>query len=172
VIEHIRDIWGLIANLDKLLIEGGDIVITTPNKTVFGEEAVWKDDLPPIHLWWFSETSLRYIAQKIDYDIKFLDFTEYNKSHYIDLERKWSTFPVMKPVFSSDGKLLVKVQKTRSQLVKDRLRKMRIFRALNNLRWFIVCKRQFFRLQRTNPELLKRRYILCAILTKRIANAK
>jgi SAM-dependent methyltransferase len=173
LIEHVPDIWGLFANLDKLLKEGGDIVITTPNKTVFGEKAVWKDELPPIHLWWFSETSLLYIAQKLGYDIRFIDFTEYNKTHYINLERKLSTFPIMRPVFSSDGKLLlIKVQKDRLQFIKDGLREILIFRVLNNLRWSILCKWQFFRLKRTNPELLKRRYTLCAILTKGITDAK
>ncbi|GHV10179.1 hypothetical protein FACS1894162_3010 [Bacteroidia bacterium] len=34
-----------------------------------------------IHLWWFSEDSFRYLAQKLNVKVSFFDFTKYFKKH-------------------------------------------------------------------------------------------
>ncbi|MBV9027219.1 MAG: hypothetical protein JO311_01265, partial [Candidatus Eremiobacteraeota bacterium] len=52
--------------------------LTTPNRTYYGYDRPWSTDLPPVHLWWFSEESLRKIAERIGCRAEFVDFTEYN----------------------------------------------------------------------------------------------
>jgi 2-polyprenyl-3-methyl-5-hydroxy-6-metoxy-1,4-benzoquinol methylase len=37
---------------------GGKIIVTTPNKSAYPNEAVWCNSLPPFHMWWLSETYL------------------------------------------------------------------------------------------------------------------
>jgi SAM-dependent methyltransferase len=76
VIEHVPNIYEILSSLTGLLADGGEIVITTPNKSSFPNETVWHTDLPPIHLWWFSEASISKIADKIGYSVKFTDFSE------------------------------------------------------------------------------------------------
>jgi 2-polyprenyl-3-methyl-5-hydroxy-6-metoxy-1,4-benzoquinol methylase len=76
VIEHVPNIYEILRSLTGLLADGGEIVITTPNKSSFPNEAVWHTDLPPIHLWWLSETSMNKIADSIEHFVKFTDFSE------------------------------------------------------------------------------------------------
>jgi SAM-dependent methyltransferase len=85
VIEHIPNIYELLNSLDGLLADGGDIVITTPNKSSYPQEILWNTDLPPIHLWWFSESSMNEISSKIGYSLRLTDFTECNS---INVSRK------------------------------------------------------------------------------------
>lgn len=75
VIEHVPDIPDLLKAIDALLVEGGEILITTPNKSVYPETVVWDTDPPPIHFWWLSETSMRMLASRLGHSIRFLDFS-------------------------------------------------------------------------------------------------
>lgn len=82
VIEHIRDVYPFIEALIRLLKKKGEIIITTPNKTIFANNSVWDTDLPPVHLWWFSEQSFRTISNRMNVNCNFLDFTYYNKKYF------------------------------------------------------------------------------------------
>jgi SAM-dependent methyltransferase len=76
LIEHIPDLNAFIAEAIALLSPEGELIITTPNKSAF-PDAVWETDLPPVHLWWFGEESMRYLAQRYYCSIRFIDFEPY-----------------------------------------------------------------------------------------------
>lgn len=78
VIEHLEEPIAVLRDAARLLAPGGSIVLTTPNRTYYGYDQPWSTDLPPVHLWWFSEESLRKIAERIGCRAEFVDFTEYN----------------------------------------------------------------------------------------------
>jgi len=82
-IEHITDPIGFVAAARTLLAPGGAIVLTTDNKSFFDPAPVWHSDLPPVHLWWFTERGVATIAQRNGLGAAFFDFTDYNA------ERPW-----------------------------------------------------------------------------------
>jgi SAM-dependent methyltransferase len=78
LIEHVEKPEALLADIRRLLRPGGLALITTPNKSIFPIGAYWKTENPPVHHWWFSETSMRNMAARQNFDISFFDFTEFN----------------------------------------------------------------------------------------------
>jgi 2-polyprenyl-3-methyl-5-hydroxy-6-metoxy-1,4-benzoquinol methylase len=56
-IEHVNDILPFLRSMAACCKSqtapggGGKIIITTPNKTIYSEEAVWCNSLPPFHMW-------------------------------------------------------------------------------------------------------------------------
>jgi 2-polyprenyl-3-methyl-5-hydroxy-6-metoxy-1,4-benzoquinol methylase len=60
---------------------GGKIILTTPNKSLYPDDAVWCNSFPPFHLWWLSETSMRYMAEQIRATVDFVDWTEYHRQN-------------------------------------------------------------------------------------------
>lgn len=78
VIEHIQDVKRFLQAADSLLRPGGDLVMTTPNRTPYPDDVLWDTEPPPVHLWWFSEKSLSYLAQMLGHAISFVDFNPFN----------------------------------------------------------------------------------------------
>jgi SAM-dependent methyltransferase len=78
VIEHLEDPIAAVQDAVRLLSPGGSVVLTTPNRTYYGHDQVWSTDLPPVHLWWFSEKSIEVLARRTGCVAEFLDFSEYN----------------------------------------------------------------------------------------------
>lgn len=78
LIEHVEKPEALLADVRRLLRPGGLALVTTPNKSIFPIGAYWKTDGPPVHYWWFSETSMRNMAARRNFDVTFFDFTEFN----------------------------------------------------------------------------------------------
>lgn len=78
VLEHVLEPEVLLRNLMRLLRPGGLLLLTTPNKSAHPLGTLWDTENPPVHLWWFSETTLRIIAARLDLDIAFYDFSGFN----------------------------------------------------------------------------------------------
>jgi hypothetical protein len=83
-------------------------LITTPNNSIWPPGAVWETDLPPVHFWWFSQESVRVLAQKHQCSVRFFDFSHFYAQHYVLPASSGRTALMAKQaVFSSDGKLLI-----------------------------------------------------------------
>jgi SAM-dependent methyltransferase len=78
LIEHVEKPEALLADIRRVLRPGGFALVTTPNKSSFPIGAYWKTENPPVHCWWFSETSMRNMAARQNFEIEFVDFTEFN----------------------------------------------------------------------------------------------
>lgn len=92
LIEHLPDIKGTIAKVRTLLRPGGTLVLTTPNKSIYPQEALWETEPPPVHLWWFSEESIQAMGRSFGFTVEFVDFTPFNLKHFHEL-RITSTNP-------------------------------------------------------------------------------
>ncbi len=79
LIEHVADPVALIEKLTAKLPAHGQLVLSTPNRTVFPSAAVWQSDLPPVHLHWISEAGLAAAAFRANCSIEFIDFSRYNR---------------------------------------------------------------------------------------------
>lgn len=71
VLEHVTDPAALIASIARLLRPGGTALVTTPNKSAAPRNAYWLTDNPPVHLWWFSETTLRQLGARAGLQVSF-----------------------------------------------------------------------------------------------------
>jgi SAM-dependent methyltransferase len=102
LIEHLEEPIELLEKTLPLLKPGGRIVLTTPNRTYLGYDESWATDLPPVHLWWFSEESVRAIGDRLNCSVNFTDFREYNQRYPIF--RAYRALPV--PMFDASGRLV------------------------------------------------------------------
>jgi SAM-dependent methyltransferase len=164
VIEHVPNIYEILSSLTGLLSDGGEIVITTPNKSSFSTETVWYTDLPPIHLWWLSEASMSQIADKIGYSVKFTDFSKCNSLNVSkrinhsdgDDKLKW----IKKSIVDEEGNLIVD-DKINSSIhkVKKSLHSLGILPKLKVVMSGLPILKENFLVG-------KRREVLCAIFSR------
>jgi SAM-dependent methyltransferase len=106
LIEHITDVFSFISSLKSLLNFDGKIILTTPNKSFFPLETVWATDLPPVHYWWFSEDSIKYIAKKLSLKTSFIDFSKFYSNNPKLIDFNQIPIPMTPPVFDEDGSIL------------------------------------------------------------------
>lgn len=109
VIEHIDRPVDFLSAMLKLTKPGGKVIITTPNKSPYPEDIIWASDLPPVHLWWFSEDSVKYMASKLGATTEFIDFTRfYNNNSKVTSLRSQRSGRLPSPFFNVKGELIVK----------------------------------------------------------------
>ena len=77
LIEHVADPKALVARAASLLKPGGSLLLTTPNKDLYSDRMAWHTDLAPVHLWWFSKTSLRSLGWSAGMAVQFVDFSAF-----------------------------------------------------------------------------------------------
>lgn len=158
VIEHIPDVKSFLASIDTLVVPGGEILITTPNKSSYGPDVLWETEPPPVHLWWFSETSLTHLAQSLGYEIEFIDFTAYNRYNVPHLVQT-PHVPTRIPRLDSQGEIYYRDRKMYF--------KRHLVQALRKIGLLQVA-RQLQRLARGRQDIpSSRRETLCAVLKKR-----
>ena len=75
VIEHLPDPHGFVRDAASMLTPGGVLVLTTPNMDLYPRDLAWHTDPAPVHLWWFSKTSLRRIAWDCGLQPTFVDYS-------------------------------------------------------------------------------------------------
>lgn len=126
VIEHVENPLDFITSIIKLLKPGGRAIITTPNKSFFPEDIIWATDLPPVHCWWFSEESIRYMASGLKVDLSFINFNNYYKKNYKAVGLKpLHNGHLPRPFFNKDGELIAQAAKSKS----DAKLKLQVFLA-------------------------------------------
>lgn len=86
VIEHLEEPLAVLSSLRTLLKPGGVALVSTPSKDFLPQSAVWRTDNPPVHLAWYSKTSLREMARRTNFRVSFGDFRTYNESKIAGLE--------------------------------------------------------------------------------------
>ena len=77
VIEHLADPVAFLKRAFALVKPGGDLILTTPNRSLFAADVLWETDLPPVHFWWYSERSIEALVRQVGGRVEFVDFTPY-----------------------------------------------------------------------------------------------
>jgi SAM-dependent methyltransferase len=101
VIEHLEDPVKVLQSAMRLLAPGGSVIVSTPNRSFFAPGSDWATDLPPVHLWWFSEDSMHAMARRLGYNVSLVDFTEYSSTYPILHVYR----PPLAPMFDESGQL-------------------------------------------------------------------
>jgi len=145
VIEHVSDPCELLKAIHGMLQPGGIALITTPNKSAAPKSAYWATDNPPVHLWWFSETSMRRMAETAALRISFAPVASR------------VCRPAWPPYFDATGR-----QTSPSALVRTLLRSapVTMLRLIAVLRGYRQRATQRGALRETPPTM-------CAVLQKR-----
>jgi len=105
VIEHIETPVKFLFETTKLLKTKGYIILTTPNKTIYPNKVIWNTDLPPVHCWWLSEDSMKFIANKINCKVDFVHFNDYYRKNFCKLILR-QDYPIYR--FGEDGEVIKK----------------------------------------------------------------
>jgi hypothetical protein len=103
---HVPDVHPFLAEALDLLAEGGELIVTTPNKDAY-PGATWETDLPPVHLWWFGEESLRHLASSHGCTASFVDFKPFTDAHVRVKEPPQSPL-TGQPVLDEKGTVIVR----------------------------------------------------------------
>lgn len=161
VIEHIEDPLSFLESLSLLLKPNGKIILTTPNRSFFPNNAIWNTDQPPVHCWWLGEESLSYMAQQLKMEVSFLDFTPYYDNHFRRLHKRAEWENVNGDyVFEEDGSLCVQEcpKNNHKGIFPSFFKKTKLYKRLSTYLY---------------PKLLKgikasgaQADVLCAILTR------
>ncbi len=124
VIEHVTDPVTLIQEASGLLSSNGKLLVTTPNKSSApADVSLWQSDAPPVHLWFFAEESLRFMAKQLHLNYSFVDLTCYTKKFSVtqfssSIESLRSTLPRL--LKNGDVSMHGKVSVTPDYLLKAR----------------------------------------------------
>jgi 2-polyprenyl-3-methyl-5-hydroxy-6-metoxy-1,4-benzoquinol methylase len=106
VIEHVENPMDFIREMLDLLRHDGHLVLTTPNKSFFPRQMIWESSLPPIHCWWFSEQSLRYMASALGATVEFVGFREYFANKTMSWNKEsCRNRPIPRAVLDADGNI-------------------------------------------------------------------
>jgi 2-polyprenyl-3-methyl-5-hydroxy-6-metoxy-1,4-benzoquinol methylase len=116
VIEHVQDVKGFLSAANQLLVPGGDLIMTTPDSTPYPEDILWDTEPPPVHLWWFSQSSMRHLAKYLGHQAEFMNLTEFtlqeierNKSYFKPYTEIRNFQPSRLPRFSEKGEPLTEI---------------------------------------------------------------
>lgn len=133
VIEHLDDPKEFIKAIKRMLKSNGKLIFTTPNKSFYPNSISWYTDSPPVHCWWFSEKSIRYIADLLNMKLTFVEFDDYYKKHpfinkIVNLDSDGDF------VFDSKGNIIERqslTQKKKNEMPKW-LKKVKLYMYLRN----------------------------------------
>jgi SAM-dependent methyltransferase len=104
VIEHVKNPLSLLMAGFDLLKPGGGMLVTTPNRDYYKGKRHWGSDLPPVHLWWFSEDSMRVMGDHIGSTVQFSRYRGLNRRMPQNPFLRWTEASCPdKPIINKDG---------------------------------------------------------------------
>jgi len=154
LIEHLEDPVSFVERAFSLVRPGGQLVLTTPNRSLFDDSILWETELPPVHFWWFSERSLEVLGSHVGGETSFIDFEPYQNEHPVYLADLPANIPTRHALLSGDLAL--------TSLARTIRRRARIGDAVP----WIKANDWMQRLRGKRRLSGKRRTILCAVIRR------
>ncbi|MFN8051407.1 MAG: class I SAM-dependent methyltransferase [Acidimicrobiales bacterium] len=79
LIEHVHEPVGLLAAMASQVADGGEVIVSTPNRTRLPSDRLYETDAPPVHLRWITEPGLRELGRRASCSVDLVDFTAFNR---------------------------------------------------------------------------------------------
>jgi 2-polyprenyl-3-methyl-5-hydroxy-6-metoxy-1,4-benzoquinol methylase/O-antigen/teichoic acid export membrane protein len=101
LIEHLTDPLACLRQLLRLLAPGGVLLLTTPNRDFYRQDAVWHTELPPVHTIWLGRKGAAALAARTGcaWRVRILtDFYPKNENKlakYLGCRRRFRPMPMM-----------------------------------------------------------------------------
>ena len=136
LIEHVENPTEFLLQAARLIKPEGSIIITTPNKSIYSDSVIWNTDLPPVHCWWFSEESVLHIAEQLNCDVSFVDFSEFYKKRkpvYIKRKKQLVIGPRLNKNEVPTGDTLIAANLSFLKLLKKLITKSNIYRFIKSI---------------------------------------
>lgn len=106
LLEHVVDPVGFVRTALSLVKPSGQLIVTSPNRTMFNSDVLWETDLPPVHFWWYTEESIRAIAATVGARAEFVNFSAYQAVAPLYIPSKVpADIPTRQPILDESGKL-------------------------------------------------------------------
>ena len=140
VIEHIDNPSEFLNTCKELLMSGGKILLTTPNKNYSRQDSIWQTDLPPVHLTWFSKKGMQTLAAKNGFRVSFEDFSK----HYPKFENKLYKYFInikevtQKPALTKSGFPIVRFESRSKKLSLFVFNRLPFIRFPSNLIYNLI----------------------------------
>jgi SAM-dependent methyltransferase len=158
LIEHLVDPVGFVERAFSLVRPGGQLVLTTPNRSLFADDVLWETELPPVHFWWFAERSVEVLGNHVGGETSFIDFEPYQNAHPSYLGDLPANVPTRAALLSADLALTPRARTAR--------RRARIGDVLPWIRTNAWMQRLRGKRRLTG----KRRTVLCAIIRRPVGD--
>lgn len=164
VIEHVEKPLNFIKSIMELLKPDGRAIISTPNKSLCPLDIHWFTEAPPVHYWWFSEDSMKFIANRVNANISFVNFTEYYKKNSLlfNIKELRKNIP-RQPILNSKGEVIATTK------VKLSILYLCIYFLIDKIP---RLKERYVKLKRFfNPSIIicnEKGIVLCGILQKKL----
>lgn len=78
IVEHVEEPAAFVASLLALVSSGGEVVVSTPDRSRFDATTRWAADNPPVHLHWISHQGIGAVAAAAGASVELVDFTTFN----------------------------------------------------------------------------------------------
>jgi 2-polyprenyl-3-methyl-5-hydroxy-6-metoxy-1,4-benzoquinol methylase len=105
LIEHLEDPVAFVDEMLSACDSNGGLILTTPNKHKL-EMSTWNTELPPVHLWWFSEKSLQVIAERVGAKLKIISLRDFYSKNPYKPSTSGDKDDVRSPVFDENRALI------------------------------------------------------------------
>jgi len=159
VIEHLNEPKVFIEAIKQLIKPKGACILTTPNKSFYSQDVLWVTDAPPVHCWWFSEESIKFISKLFDMELKSVNFGSFYKKHS-ELYRITNLNNEGSSVFDNNGNVIYDEQ--------NNMHKFRTPKWLKNINTYIKLRNYILK-KKYPGRYMKgglRSTSICAILIK------
>jgi 2-polyprenyl-3-methyl-5-hydroxy-6-metoxy-1,4-benzoquinol methylase len=162
VIEHVPDPRAFLGTAASMLKTSGQIILTTPNKSDSLLGTCWNTENPPVHLWWFSETTMRRLAQMNGLSIRIGDFTPMYRRSKLPL----ATTPEYPAWLDESGQVTEPATRLLTAGNKWDTKMARLKRCFGKF-WPLLLGAR--RIKQVYPALLQRDSRMGVVMTKRLA---
>ena len=143
IIEHLTNLSVFFLAAKELLEPGGVLLITTPDKDHYPASAIWTRELPPVHSLFFTQTTLKQLAKRLDFHFQAVRPRGFilTPANLLALHVFTHWFSSEQPVLNSNGQPLMPANLVDTRRALIAASGWRPIQLISNCLFFLLKKR-------------------------------